>query len=221
MSLTTKITFLSTLKFAFLLTLTLVHASTSSQTTMTNPIDEYKGWHSKALDNPRRSPEPFNPDIDNLSFTVLLNAQADPEGFTLAVFNPSSSDPDSTIVDSLGRVLLLPSTTSSHLTQLAQTITTLPSTDSFRNTWRVEAPTTCQPIHRLLVKQDNGGLKEISLQGLSESRTTLVTPVGDYTHLPEAMRQFFVLALEGREDFAPGQGDREMVEKVKRVLGVN
>jgi hypothetical protein len=190
-------------------------------------MNDYKGWHTNAIENPHRSPEEFVPDINHLSFTLLSNTPVEPEGFTLAVFKPTlpdSSKPnsdDSTIVDALGRVLYIPQDTYTYLNHLASEISaTLPETGTFRNTWRIKHPTTSRPIDRLLFKSDTDGLKETSVQGFSADKTELVSPVGKYTHLPKIMRQFFGLALEAREDYSAGNADKEMIGKVKKALGV-
>lgn len=70
------------------------------------------------------------------------------------------------------------------------------------------------PAHRLLVqhKDEKGleGLKATTVQGLSEAETELRTPVCDYTHVPDVMREFFFPVLEGREDYSyiPRDGEK-------------
>jgi hypothetical protein len=186
--------------------------------------DSYKGWHAKALQNPHGTPHLFMPDADYLSFVLMENSQVEENGFTLAVFKPSLPDPkrrdDTTfVVDAMGRVLYIPIDLYVHMSKLAEQTTQLPDTGSFRNTWRVEHPTTSRAIDRLFVKTDSG-LKETSVYGYSDTATKLQTPVDGYTDLPDVLQVLFGLALEGRSDYKSGEADKEVIDKVKKVIGV-
>ncbi|KAF9255768.1 hypothetical protein L218DRAFT_912018 [Marasmius fiardii PR-910] len=180
-----------------------------------------KGWHSRSLSTPHPEPDTYQPSLGNLVFVALQNAQAIPEGFSVAVFKHEDTN-QNVAVDALGRVLLLTESDYAGLTTLSQKITIdLPDTGNFRNTWIVKQPTTSQPIDRLLVKgADDGELKETSVQGWSAGQRELKKPVGEYTELPETLGEFVGLVREAREGFKfeLGQPDPPMVKKVKQVL---
>ncbi|KAG7086836.1 hypothetical protein E1B28_002757 [Marasmius oreades] len=181
-----------------------------------------KGWHSRSLSTPYPGdPEGYQPKLENLVFVALQNAQAIPEGFSLAVFK--HDDPNQNVaVDATGRVLLLSESDYAGLTTLSQKITIdLPDTGNFRNTWVVNQLRTSQPIDRFFVKgAQDGKLKETSVQGWSEDKRELKDSVGEYTELPETLAEFVGLVREAREgfEFRHGQTDPPMVKKVKQIL---
>ncbi|KAF9501480.1 hypothetical protein BDN71DRAFT_1492156 [Pleurotus eryngii] len=184
----------------------------------------YADWHSRATPHP--NPTSFEPTRSALSLAVLRNDPVHPEGFTLALFNGAT---DAIAVDAMGRVLQVSAEDYKGITSLAYEVLVLPSTGTFRNTWALKRPATSQPIDRILVAVKGGGdpeggveLKETSVQGFSKQLTMeLKRPLTDegITHLPSSLSELAGLVLEAREGFVPGDEDRQMVTKVKDVLG--
>ncbi|KAI0709383.1 hypothetical protein C8Q76DRAFT_786155 [Earliella scabrosa] len=170
-----------------------------------------EGWYSRATPHP--SAPDFTPTKDELVFAVLLNAQADPEGFTLAVFRPDIA------VDARGRVLQLQPQDFSSLTSLAEETTRLPETGSFMNAWRVDHPVTSRPIDQLFYKTESGEYKQTSVQGWSPDRKQLKSPVGDYQELPPLLQELFGYVQEARTDYERGREENPaLLEKVKELV---
>ncbi|KAI0818550.1 hypothetical protein BC629DRAFT_1278273 [Irpex lacteus] len=171
------------------------------------------GWHSRATPHP--SPSTFTPTRSSLAFTILRNAQADPEGFTLALFKPDIA------VDARGHVLVLEKGDWEGLVGLAGKTAGLPKTGTFWNTWRVKQERTSQPIDRILVaSSEEGELDETSVQGWDSGKTELSESVGETTQLPDVLQEFVGLVREGREGYRRGEEDKAVIAKVKDVLGV-
>lgn len=170
------------------------------------------GWHARTTPHP--SPETFVPTRSALAFAVLRNAQADPEGFTLALFSPNI------VVDARGRVLILAIDEWDAIVDMARKTLNLPKTGKFWNTWRVKQERTSQPIDRILVASAGGELAEESVQGWAKGKTELSEPVGEITRLPQVLDEFVELVREGRDGYVKGEEDKEIIKKVKGVLGV-
>lgn len=172
------------------------------------------GWHSRAVSYPHE----FTPEKAALRLAVLRNAPAEPDGFTLALFD----SPAKIAVDAAGKVLELTEGDFNHLIPLAEHTKDLPSTETFRNTWVVAQPITSRPIDRILLPVDGIGdglgYKETSIRGFDDVNTKLRTPVGEYQDLPPLLQDLVKLALEARE---PGDGDRDdgMINQVRGILG--
>ncbi|KAI0093596.1 hypothetical protein BDY19DRAFT_881625 [Irpex rosettiformis] len=171
------------------------------------------GWHTRTTPYP--SPATFTPTRASLAFAVLRNAQADPEGFTLALFSPDLA------VDARGKVLLLQKTDWDGLVGLAGETVDLPKTGKFWNAWKVRQERTSQPIDRLLVAtSESGELVETSVQGWEKGKTELSEPVGEIAQLPPVLDELVGLVREGREGYVKGEEDKIVIGKIKDVLGV-
>ena len=170
------------------------------------------GWHARATPHP--SPETFTPTRSSLAFAVLRNAQADPEGFTLALFSPNIA------VDARGKVIIIDFDRWDAFVDLARQTVSLPKTGKFWNTWKVKQERTSQPIDRILVASAGSGeLVETSVQGWEKGKTELSEPVGDITQLPKVLDEFVELEREGRDGYVKGEEDKEIIRKVKAVIG--
>ncbi|KAF5359980.1 hypothetical protein D9758_007596 [Tetrapyrgos nigripes] len=173
------------------------------------------GWHSRALQSPYAAASSFEPKLDNLAFTVLHSTPVEPEGFTLALFKQGN---DAIAIDASGNVLQLSESDATGLTELAQSVNTLPKAGGFRNTWRITQLTTSQPIERVLVKdKDGSSLKETSVQGFANDKKELKSAVGDATELPDVLYTFVGLALEAREGYERGNAGG-VVDRVKGLF---
>ncbi|KDQ49493.1 hypothetical protein JAAARDRAFT_42802 [Jaapia argillacea MUCL 33604] len=169
-------------------------------------------WSTRAELHP--SPSAFTPTKDSLVLAVLLNAPVDTDGFTLALFEPDIA------VDAMGRVLILRPTDFSGLSALARLCTSLPDTGFFRNTWRVNQPTTSQPTDRILVLGEDGVLEEIGVQGYVKGGTrVLMTRVGGFDELPVELAELDGLVKEGRAGFRRGEEDEGIIGGIRDILG--
>ncbi|KAL7283510.1 hypothetical protein ACG7TL_002943 [Trametes sanguinea] len=171
-----------------------------------------KGWHARA--HPHPSSATFVPARDKLVFAVLLNAPADPEGFTMALFRPDVA------VDARGRILQVQSDDFAALADLAEQINRLPETGSFMNAWRVAHDRTEQPIDRLFVPSSGGNeIKQTSVQGWHPDKKELKTPVADYNELPSALHELFGYIQEGRTDYQRGREEnKDLIERIKGIV---
>lgn len=185
----------------------------SAQHTQSNLLATLSDWPSAARPHPH--PHAFNPTLSALSLAVLRNAPTETEGFTLALFHPSSAGSSPSALESQspiavthnGRVLLITEETLAAFQALAEQSRALPDTNNFRNAWVIKQPRTSQPIDRIVTfpvlsssghaKMDNA--KEISVQGYSASNRELKEPVGEFTQLPESLYELVGLALKARE----------------------
>ena len=171
---------------------------------------EFEGWYSRARPHP--SPSEFIPTRDRLSFAVLHSAQADPGGFTLALFSPNIA------IDALGKVLVLDEKDFDGLTALARQTLALPDTGLYRNTWRIKRDRTEQPIERLFVPHDGGGLRQTCVQGYGKDTRELKVPAGK--QLPDVLWELFGLISEAEEGY---EGEKEVkdniIARVKDAMG--
>ncbi|TBU35830.1 hypothetical protein BD311DRAFT_647507, partial [Dichomitus squalens] len=185
---------------------------TSSDPTMSSEHASAQGWHARA--NPHPSAASFAPTKDALVFAALLNAPTDPQGFTLALFEPDVA------VDARGRVLQLRPKDFSRLAALAREAAQLPDTGSFMNAWRVAHDRTSQKIDRLFVKTPGGDVRETSVQGWHPEKKQLKTAVAGYQELPPVLQELFGKIQEGRTDFVRGQEENEdLISQVKTLVG--
>ncbi|KAI0636831.1 hypothetical protein C8Q77DRAFT_1094818 [Trametes polyzona] len=169
------------------------------------------GWHARAQPHPDRAA--FAPTRDKLVFAVLLNAPADPEGFTLALFRPDVA------VDARGRVLQVKSNDFATLADLAEQTTRLPETGSFMNAWRVAHDRTSMPIDRLFVPVSGGDIKETSVQGWHPEKKLLKDAVADYQELPPVLHELFGYIQEGREGYERGhEENKELIAQIKALV---
>ncbi|KAH9901070.1 hypothetical protein C8Q73DRAFT_229568 [Cubamyces lactineus] len=195
--------------------------SAPNPTTSTNRIEyedhitmsatSAKGWHARARPHP--SGAAFVPARDNLVFAVLLNAPADPEGFTVALFRPDVA------VDARGQVLQVQPDDFAALADLAEQATRLPETGSFMNAWRVAHDRTDRKIDRLFAPTSRGEIKQTSVQGWHPEKKHLKTPVAEYTELPLSLHELFGYIQEGREGYQRGhEENRELIAKIKALV---
>ncbi|KAI0807440.1 hypothetical protein C8Q74DRAFT_1362943 [Fomes fomentarius] len=169
------------------------------------------GWYSRA--SPHPSAPDFTPSKDTLVFAVLLNAQADPEGFTLAVFHPDIA------VDARGRVLQVQPDDYARLTALAEETTHLPQTGEFLNAWRVAHRFTEQKNHQLFFKTSTGELKQTTVQGWHLENKQLKKPVEGYTELPPVLYELFGYIQEARTDYERGREENpELIARIKEIV---
>jgi hypothetical protein len=176
---------------------------------------------------PHPNPHAFTPTAESLLLAVLLNAQAEHEGMTLAVF--SQPEGGAVAVDALGRVLSVADKDSAGILDLARKALDLPETGTFRNTWIIKHAATSQPIDRIFIPSRSATssdlatldhLKQVSVQGFSKNTRELKTPLDGITDLPDTLWELAGLVLEAKED----SGDRErrdqvVLGKVRAVVG--
>ncbi|KAF9441790.1 hypothetical protein P691DRAFT_812044 [Macrolepiota fuliginosa MF-IS2] len=175
------------------------------------------GWHSRATPYTH----PFIPERSAISLVILRNAPAEPEGFTLALFN----SPAKIAVDAGGGALVLQDADFDGLIALAEQTKNLPQTGRFRNTWVVAQPITSRPIDRILVPVQSGegsgyqqDFKETSVQGYDGVTTRLKQSVGDIQDLPSVLQDLIGLVLEAREGGQVNKDDA-LISQVKSILG--
>lgn len=172
---------------------------------------KYEGWHSRST--PHDSPSTFTPTREALAFAVMYSGQADPEGFTLALFQPNIA------VDAMGKVLVVEKDDFDGLTALAQKTPGLPQTGTFWNTWRIKQTPPArseQVINRLLVATSkDGSLVSTSVQGYTKERTALESPVGDINEFPGVLWELFGLFTESFEEYDRGGRNTELIDLVK------
>lgn len=149
---------------------------------------------------------------DNLVFAAIYSAPVDPEGFTLALFEPDVA------VDASGQVLRLIREDFDGLKKLAGEVAQLPETGEFRNQWRVRWPMTSRPIDRILIKT-GGELKETSVYGWAKDRRALEKKVGETSELPAPLYELVGVVREGREGYEKGKEQKNVVDSVKALLG--
>src|SRR6266550_1659255 len=187
-------------------------------TTMTQA--HLKSWHARALAHPYPNPYTFVPRRENIKIALLRNSPLEHEGFSLAIF---AEDDTYVVVDAMGRILNLPSTSPDikGLLDLGHQTLNLPIANRFRNIWMVKRQMTSQPIDRFFYVSETGK-RQTSVSGYSPIHTELARPVEQYTHLPQVLQELFGLVLEAREGYQPGRdggnADREVVSKVMAVL---
>jgi hypothetical protein len=192
--------------------LLVVHISCSGTHSMTWS-SKYEGWHTRAQLHP--DPSSFDPTREALQFTALYNAPVESEGFTLAVFQ---FDSELVAVDAMGKILTIDRDDAEGLVGLASATTLLPKTGSFRNQWRIQHPISSRPIDRILV-QVKGELMETSVYGFSKEQRKLENTVEGITELPDSLYELIGLVREAREVYKRGEGDQEVIRRVKDVLG--
>ncbi|CDO72853.1 hypothetical protein BN946_scf185002.g38 [Trametes cinnabarina] len=171
-----------------------------------------KGWHARAHMHP--SSATFVPSRGKLVFAVLLNAPADPEGFTVALFRPDVA------VDARGRILQVQPDDFAALADLAEQVNRLPETGSFMTAWRVAHDRTDQPIDRLFVPVPGGKeIKQTSVQGWHPEKKKLKTPVADYTELPAVLHKLLGDIKEARTDYQRGQEEnKDLIDQIKALV---
>ncbi|KAH9945995.1 uncharacterized protein BXZ73DRAFT_95507 [Epithele typhae] len=167
-----------------------------------------QGWHARATPLPTADASGFAPTADALAFVVLLNAPADPEGFTMALFRPDVA------VDARGRALRLQADDAVALLALAERANAMPDTGSFMNAWRVAHPRTSQKIDRLFVRTPEGRFRETSVQGWDPVLKQLKTAVGEYEELPPVLYEFFGYVQEARDGFQKLEANQDIITQV-------
>lgn len=186
---------------------------------MTSPWDsEFSAWRARASLHPG-SPDNFTPTRDALALIVLDSTPRDPDGFTLAFFEPNIA------VDAMGRIIDVKQEDFDGIVSLAKQTVDLPQTGSFMNTWRLERETTSMPIERLFVPApaspiaDSEGLVQTSVYGYAKGVGKLKSSVGGITELPDLLKQLFGLFEEARGGYQRGQEDKDVIRKVRDVVG--
>ncbi|KAG6900243.1 hypothetical protein C0993_000884 [Termitomyces sp. T159_Od127] len=164
----------------------------------------FASWYNRAQSVSQAIIPTFTPSFDTLLLAVLLNAPAENDGFTLALFSRLNEDGPGTrvfAVDALGHVLVVADQDAVGILELAKKALALPPTGGFRNTWVVKRPTTSQPIHRLFIFPDQAGDSpyQISVQGFTKEARTLQRPVQGIDELPEVLWELVGLVLEARQ----------------------
>ncbi|KAK7005619.1 DNA repair protein rad5 [Favolaschia claudopus] len=178
-------------------------------TSSSESASPYANWHSRTKPHP--SPAEFVPTRSTLRLAVLRNAQAEHEGFTLALFDTGA---DKVAVDALGRVLIVEDADYQGVVGLARRVALeLPETGEFRNTWIIKQPTTSQPIERLLFVGE-GGLVQTSVQGYQKGKRELKAPVGDIGELPDTLYELTALVMEGRTGYSFDMGQSPLVRQI-------
>ena len=185
-----------------------------------------RGWHSRALQTPHPDPHSFTPTPESLILTVLLNALAEPEGITVAFF----ADPPTEriiAVDALGRVSYVGSPDFDGILSLAVRALALPDTGTWKNSWAIKHPVTCQPNHRIFISpyvqvsivRSLSDMKQISVYGFSNATKVLAYPVNGYRELPHELWELTGLLLEAREGVGSGERRDDLVlDKVRSVV---
>ncbi|KAI0647190.1 hypothetical protein C8Q79DRAFT_958099 [Trametes meyenii] len=174
-------------------------------------VPSVSGWYARTTLHPDGTD--FVPARDKLVFAVLLNAPADPEGFTAALFRPDVA------VDARGRVLQVKSDDFAALTGLAGQVGALPDTGSFMNAWRVAHDRTSQKIDRLFVSSADGQIKETSVQGWHPEQKKLKDAVADYEELPPVLHELFGYIQEARTDYRRGEEEnKSLIFQIKAIV---
>lgn len=188
-----------------------------------------QGWHSRALQTPHPDPYSFTPTPESLILTVLLNAQSDPQGISLAFFADTERI---IVVDALGRISLVEPSDFDGIRSLANRALALPDAGSWMNTWVVKRGFTCQPNHRIFISPQEqltntnttprslSNLKQIGVQGFSETTKELCYPINGYLELPYELWELTGLLLEARAGAGwPGEGRDDIVlDKLRSVV---
>ncbi|KAM6495043.1 hypothetical protein JOM56_009666 [Amanita muscaria] len=181
---------------------------------MSLTVTELKGWHTRALAHPHPDPHSFIPQRANLELAMLKSSMGNPQGFILAIFSAKDdgNNDQYVVVDCLGRVLLLPGTSTDimGLLELGRQVSP--------KSWRIFHEITCRPIFKLLVagRTRSRALRRTSVYGYSQNETRLKKEINGCTHLPDMIYKLFGLLLEGYQ--GPGTVDRFVIDRVKGVL---
>jgi hypothetical protein len=179
----------------------------------------YSGYLHRA--DPHLNPDTFTPIRSALELVVLRNSQVEHEGIDLAIFS------DRVIIDSKGGVRIMKERDFEGITELAQMVNNLPSTNGFRNQWRVQHERTGWPINRILYaggklspvprERYEEEYKETSVYGSDKHRIRLEESVGSFTTLAPPLWELIGLAMEARE--SEGEEDVIVLQKLKAILG--
>ncbi|KAF9458497.1 hypothetical protein BDZ94DRAFT_1313192 [Collybia nuda] len=203
----------------------MAYAKASANAEWSSP---FAAWHSRALETPLPNPHEFTPTASSLLLAVLLNSQGENEGMTLALFSKPGPDGGVVAVDTLGRVLHVPTKDSSGILGLSKDVLALPDTGAFRNTWVIKHDRTSQPIDRIFIPSrlaSEGDLKtlahmkQVSVQGFSKVTRELKEGVEGSTELPDKLWELAGLVREAREDgWEPERRDGVVLGRVREVL---
>ncbi|KIL65043.1 hypothetical protein M378DRAFT_77422 [Amanita muscaria Koide BX008] len=192
-----------------------------------------KGWHTRTLAYPHPDPHSFTPLQADLELAMLSSSLEDPDGFVLAIFSSKDDGNDQyVVVDALGRVLLLPGTSTDikGLLGLGRKVSGLPPPGGPGNSWTISHKGTCQTVLKLLFASGSSRgrcwlnrlfmgkrkLKATSVYGYRQGMTKLTMKINGCTHLPDMIYKLFGLLLEGYQ--GPGTVDRFVIDRVKGVL---
>ena len=180
----------------------------------------FASWHTRALRTPHPSPHTFHSTRQSLLLAVLLNSPVEHEGISLTLYSDSEKGETETVaVDARGQILYVSEQDAAGILDLAKKTLELPQSESWRNTWVVEQPTTSQPIHRMFIRSrdKDKNLKEVSVQGFSKEARALKTPVGSFQELPDSLWELVGLVLEAREGSLEDKDD-VVLGKVREIV---
>ena len=195
-------------------------STTQPQTTTRSSL---KGWHDRALKHPC-DPDLFEPLRKNLKLALLLNGNGKRlhKGLSLAIFAEDGSlGSRYFIVDAMGRVLDLPSSSpdiNGLLDFGRETLDSdLPIPETWGNTWVIQHQMTSQPIDRLIYV--SGAEKwQTSVSGYSQHKKKLAFPVHGSDTLPDVLQELFGLVLEARNGYVRKDVNQGVISKVQEAL---
>ncbi|KAH6901525.1 hypothetical protein BKA70DRAFT_1308906 [Coprinopsis sp. MPI-PUGE-AT-0042] len=154
----------------------------------------------------------FQPPRSSLELVVLRNAQAEPDGFTLAFYSSDgTSNSDTYAVDAAGSIYVLQQQDATEILALANEVASLPETGEFRNTWFLKSPVTSRPIERILIPKGSGisntpaanyetEFDEVSVYGFNYVERELEQTTNGLDLLPEPLWELTGLVLQARND---------------------
>lgn len=169
------------------------------------------GWRQRATLHPNRAS--FVPTESSFKSGLIRSTRLHPRGLVVGLFAPDVA------VDSAGHVLQLAKEDWSALDTLSHQATAdnIPKAGGFRNQWRIKHPRTDYPISWLRASY-GGGVREVSVYGLSTTTTELSHPVGGLTSLPDTLQEAFIIFDEGRSVEDDGQGDSALAKAVADIV---
>ncbi|KIL57810.1 hypothetical protein M378DRAFT_181512 [Amanita muscaria Koide BX008] len=199
-----------------------------------------QGWHKRALSHPHPNPHFITPEDDIVELAVTSSSMIRSFSLELVIFksaaNISSEDEDDgnephryIVVDALGRVSVLPSTSpdiNGILSLGRQVVLEFPTPVP----WEPQEHATCQPLFNVAIAIDSEEregsrkgskgsreMKTTSFDGYPQMNRIKVQNKG-YEYLPDAVRDLFLLVLEA-DQWDEGQADKVVIEKVAKGTG--
>ena len=186
------------------------------------------------LDRATPYPDPanFKPPRSSLKFIVLRNAQAEPNGFTLAIFSSDgTSATDKTYAtDSVGAVYTLQAEDAAKIQALSDKVAHGKG-DEAPTYWTLKSRISCRPIEKLLFPKDAQGVSdtpaadrdtefvEISVYGFNYVETKLREPTDDGREtLPENVWELTAVALEARKTREGAKASEDVLTMVKAMV---
>jgi len=214
------------------------------------------------LAHPHPNPESFTPNRNNLELALIDNNMSG-DGFYLAVFSaPPTTDSSNSsgsgtatredggsskyvVIDALGRVLLVPSTSASAcdidgLVSFGREAVSASPPVKYK--WVIHHDSTCWPIDEFFVSpavgdkdvtdrkemmreggDGEGGpktrrMERMKIYGYAETARELEVVVEGLSHLPAVVHELFGLVMEAKEGYRWETNQGEVVEKVRSEL---